>query len=425
MKKLITCVIMSGTLAPTWAFANFLNDSHVDLTARTMYYNNDSRNTSSSQPTGEQLGQGFIINGRSGYTDGPVGFGVDAIGLLGLKINGADGHNTATGMFPQHADNSAPGSFASARLALKAKVSKTNARAGFQKLNLPVIKTNDGRLLPSLYRGYTLTSSDFDNLTLDAGFIDRAQGRNQTHFQKLKSSGKASGYSSGFSYAGGRYTPVKQLALSYYYARLNDFYQQHYVGAMKTFTIAQDNKLKVDLRYFNSRNDGRRYGGNVDNDAFGGMLWWSNPVNTFGLGYQKLTGSSNFPYLDPGQSVDGISTNTTGGATGLISDSPLSKFRTAHEQAIVLRYSANLSSLGLTGLHFNSSYVSGSHAQATKKSGDQNEWVRTLGLSYDVPEDVVKGVTIAWKNVAYRTNITGTHSQDQNILLVSWNYGVL
>ncbi len=424
MDRFIRCALLSSALVPSLASANLVDDSHLDLTARTLYYNNDTRGAVNNQPTGEQLGQGFILNGRSGYTDGPIGFGADMMGMLGLKLSGREGYNTATGLFPQHDDNSAPRSFASARFALKAKLSKTEARAGFQSLNLPVIKTNDGRLLPSLYRGYTLHLSDVDNLVLDAGFIDRVQGRNQSHYQPLKATGKASGFSSGFSYAGGRYTPVKQLELSYYFAQLNDFYQQNYVGLTKTLSLGPG-KLKADLRYFNSRGNGNEYGGSVDNNAYGGIVSWSAWGSTFGVGYQQLTGSSGFPYLDPGQTVDGVSTDTSGGSTGLVSESPLSKFKTAHERALVLRYSAKLDALGLPGLSFNSSYVSGIHARASSTSGNQNEWVRTLGLSYQLPESVAKGVTLAWKNVTYRTNITGTRSQDQNMLVVNWKFGLL
>lgn len=424
MNRLLRYALFSSAVAPHCVMADLIDDSHLDLTARTLYYYNDARGSVKNQPTGEQLGQGFILNGRSGYTDGSIGFGADVMGGLGLKLSGRDENNTATGLFPQHDDNSAPRSFGSARFALKAKVSDTVAKAGFQSLNLPVIRTNDGRLLPSLYRGYTLHSTDIDNLVLDAGFIDRVQGRNQTHFQPLKATGTASGYSSGFSYAGGHYTSVQHLELSYYFAQLNDFYQQHFIGVTKTMPVGPG-KVKADLRYFNSRGEGNEYGGNVDNHAYGGIVFWSAWGNTLGVGYQQLTGSSGFPYLDPGQSVDGISTDTSGGATGLVSESPLSKFKMAHERSVVLRYRAKLDALGLPGLSFISSYVSGSHARAKSTSGNQNEWVRTLGLSYKVPDSIAKGVTLDWKNVTYRTNITGTRSQDQNMLLVNWHFGFL
>ena len=33
-------------------------------------------------------GQGFILNYQSGFTQGTVGFGVDALGLLGVRLDG-------------------------------------------------------------------------------------------------------------------------------------------------------------------------------------------------------------------------------------------------------------------------------------------------------------------------------------------------
>jgi len=144
-----------------------------------------------------------------------------------------------------------------------------------------------------------------------------------------------------------------------------------------------------------------------------------------GEGYQALTGSSGFPYLDPGQNVGGIVTGTTGGNSGLIGEVPLSKFKTMDEKEWVLKYSYNLSRIGLQGLAFNSTYVSGHDARVNSKVAGQNEWVRSVGLSYKVPDSLMKGVTLAWKNVTYRTNVTGNHSQDQNILLVSYQFGLV
>lgn len=409
---------------PLSTMADLVSDSHLTLDSRTMYYNNDSRTSHTRQAVGKQLGEGLILTGKSGFTPGTLGFGVDAVGMLGTKLYGPTGNNINTGLFPQHTDGRAPATFGSARFAAKAKIHHTLARAGFQQLNLPVIRTNTGRLFPAFYRGYTLHSEDISHLTLDAGFIDRVQGRNQTHYQPLKSTGKATGSSSGFSYAGGRYTPVNALALSYYYARLNNFYQQHFFGAVASTPLGQG-ILTTDTRYFLSRNEGERYGGNADNNALGGMLTYQIAGNSLGAGYQQLTGSGGFPYLDPGQSIDGVSTDTTGGSTGLISESPLSKFKTAHERAWVIRYHLDLSRFGARGLSFNSSYVYGYHAMVSTKTGYQNEWVRTLGLSYRLPKSISKDMTVSWKNVTYRSNISGTHSQDQNILLLSWHYSIL
>src|SRR5690606_40909250 len=36
---------------------------------------------------GEEWGQGFLLNFQSGYTAGPVGFGLDALGQVGIRLD--------------------------------------------------------------------------------------------------------------------------------------------------------------------------------------------------------------------------------------------------------------------------------------------------------------------------------------------------
>ena len=77
---LVASALMASAFAPSQALANLVDDSQLDLTARTMNYNNDTRDEAKNQPTGEQLGQGFILNGLSCYNDSPVGLGAVVIG---------------------------------------------------------------------------------------------------------------------------------------------------------------------------------------------------------------------------------------------------------------------------------------------------------------------------------------------------------
>lgn len=415
---------LSAPILATQAQASLTDGAQLNFEARNLYFNNHNRSAPKLQSNTEQWGQGFILEGISGYTDGPIGFGADAIGMLGAKLYGPQGRNGAIGLFPTDSTGNSPDTFGSASFALKARVSQSVLRAGYQQLNLPVIQSNDGRLLPSIYRGITFSSQDIADVILNAGFIDRVQGRNQDGEQKLKATGNAKAFSSGFTYAGGTWNPIKPLGLTYYYARLNDVYQQNFVG-ITTATSLSIGKLSTDIRYFNSQGVGAQFSGPINNNAIGGLVSYSLLGNTFGLGYQALTGSSGFPYLDPGQSVGGIVTGTTGGNSGLIGEVPLSKFKTQDEKEWVLKYSYNLSRIGLQGVAFNSTYVSGHDARTSSKAAGQNEWVRTFGLSYNVPDSVIKGVTVAWKNVTYRTNVTGNHSQDQNILLVSYKFGLV
>lgn len=64
--------------------AAFFEDSSATLETRNMYFNRDFRDgTSAQQSKRDEWAQGFMLNVQSGYTDGTVGFGVDALGMLG------------------------------------------------------------------------------------------------------------------------------------------------------------------------------------------------------------------------------------------------------------------------------------------------------------------------------------------------------
>ena len=70
--------------------AAFFEDSTATLETRNMYFNRDFRDgTSAQQSKRDEWAQGFMLNLQSGYTDGTVGFGVDALGMLGVKLGRA------------------------------------------------------------------------------------------------------------------------------------------------------------------------------------------------------------------------------------------------------------------------------------------------------------------------------------------------
>ena len=62
-------------------------DSNAGLEARNFYFNRDFRQDSASQSKQEEWAQGFLLRYESGFTEGAVGVGVDAIGMLGLKLD--------------------------------------------------------------------------------------------------------------------------------------------------------------------------------------------------------------------------------------------------------------------------------------------------------------------------------------------------
>src|SRR5690606_33750837 len=104
----------------------FIDDASASLTARNYYFSRDFSDIvgPNRQSQAEEWAQGFILNLKSGYTSGPVGFGVDAIGLLGLKLDSSP-DRVNTGLLPTRESGKATDDYSRLGLAAKLRLSKT------------------------------------------------------------------------------------------------------------------------------------------------------------------------------------------------------------------------------------------------------------------------------------------------------------
>lgn len=85
-KSSLALAVALGVLAQQAGAAGFVEDSKLSLSSRTMYFNNDNRETHSDpRPDQRESGQGFKLDYISGFTEGTVGFGVDAQALWGIQ----------------------------------------------------------------------------------------------------------------------------------------------------------------------------------------------------------------------------------------------------------------------------------------------------------------------------------------------------
>jgi hypothetical protein len=447
-KSTLALAVAVGVLAQQAGAAGFIEDSKATLGLRNFYINNDNRDSAAGsaanqkagvQSKNEEWGQGFDLRFISGYTQGTVGFGVDAIGLLGIKLDSGGGTNGATAtsyggtVFPSKSNGEAVDDFSSLGLTAKAKISKTELKLGTLQPKNPVIVTNDGRLLPQTWQGGQITSNDITDLTLVGGKIEQVKGRNSSNNEQLSISGANSPTSTGrdsnnFIYAGGDYKITKDLTAQYYYGKLEDFYKQNFLGLVHNWSIGPG-VLKSDLRYFNSKDDGANgndknyfttgyYGGTVtkgkvDNNLYSGLFLYSVAGHTFGGGYQVSNGDSDFPWLNQGD----------GSSNGTITDMQIQKFGRAGERTWQGRYSFDFAKVGLPGATAGIVYLRGDNID--NAAGDKTEWERDLTLAYVVPEGTLKNLGFMWKNAMWRNNIPGQRDQDENRLIVSYSIPLL
>ncbi|KAB0486371.1 outer membrane porin, OprD family [Pseudomonas reinekei] len=445
-KSTLALAVAVGVLAQQASAAGFIEDSKATLGLRNFYINQDFRDGSAEPNKNEEWGQGFDLRFISGYTQGTVGFGVDAIGLLGVRLDSGGGTNGGSGnayggtVFPTKSNGEAVDNFSSLGLTAKAKVSQTELKLGTLQPKNPVIVTNDGRLLPQTWQGGQITSGDIKDLTLVGGQIEQVKGRNSSNNQQLSISG-ANGRSATardsnkFIYAGGDYKLTKDLTAQYYYGNLEDFYKQHFLGLVHNWAIGPG-VLKSDFRYFNSSDDGANghdssyyttgnYNapngkGKVDNNLYSGLFLYTVAGHTFGGGYQVSNGSSDFPWLNQG---DGSSNYT-------ITDAQIQKFGRAGEKTWQARYSYDFAKVGVPGLTAGVVYLHGDDIDTVNSSGRQlangaSEWERDVTVGYVVQSGALKNLGLMWKNAMWRTDLPNTRSQDENRLIVSYSIPLL
>ena len=441
-KSTLALAVTLAALANQATAAGFIEDSKATLGLRNFYFDRDDKNTANSNNEASEWGQGFIFNYQSGYTEGTVGFGLDAIGLVGIKLDSGGDSSTprsrAPGaLFPLESDGSAVDNYGKAGVTAKARLSKTELRIGTLQPKLPVINFNDGRLLPQTFEGAQVTSAEIDGLTLTAGQLESTKTRSSTDDIALRIGGAASfqgkaADSNEFIYAGGDYKITKDLTAQYYYGNLEDFYKQHFLGLTHNLALPVG-ALKTDLRYFNSGSDGKngslagrtegykssgfwRAGdsknGEVDNNTWSALFTYSLSGHALSAGYQQVSGNSAFPFVSQGD-----------GATAyLITDRQIGKFASAGERTWLAEYGYDFASAGVPGLKATVTYLSGSNIDAT--DSDRKEWERDFRVDYTLQEGALKGLGLSWRNATFRGN-TSAADQDENRLIVSYSLPLL
>lgn len=389
--------------------AGFSDDSTLKLQLRNVYFNENFRDehglsaraarTAKSERT--EWAQGLLLDFQSGFTPGTLGLGVDALGLLGIKLDSGRGRS-GTGLLPVHDDGRAADEFASAGVTAKARLAGTTLKYGTLLPRTPVLIYNDARLLPQTYQGTQVTSTDIANLTLTAGHLDRFKLRDSSDSMPIVADGYGGDKSGDFSYAGGDYKLGKETRLSYFYGELEHFYRQHFAGIQHDLKLGAG-VLTGDLRYFRSGDSGAAYGGKIDNDMLSGQLSYVIAGHTLNAGYQRLSGDAGLPYI-------------SGATVYSFSNVGIGKFIEEDEKTWMLGYAYNFTALGVPGLTFSTRYLSGSDG---KSDSAVREWERDAELAYVVQQGRFKGLGVKLRNYVYRSDFA--RGRDSNRLYFTYD----
>nr|WP_296271610.1 OprD family porin [Pseudomonas sp. UBA6323] len=412
----IAVAVMASSLSVGVQAAGFVEDAKVTLGLRNYYFNRNYLNGTDPIVNGERQGQAegwtqsFILDARSGYTQGTVGFGLDVLGLYSIKLDGNRGAAN-TQLMPIHDDGQAADDFGRTAVAAKAKISKTELKVGEWMAVLPILRADDGRSLPQTFQGAQLTSSEIDGLTLYGGQFWKNSQRNDASREDMSFTVNGATHNSDdFNFGGGEYRfNGNNTMVGVWHARLENVYQQSYAQLTHSQPVG-DWVLGANLGYVTGKEEGSAKAGNLDNKVYQGAFSAKRGNNTFMVAYQRLSGDTKF------MRIDGASGGT------LVNDGFTNSYDNPEERSWQVRHDYNFAGMGIPGLTLMNRYVSGSNIHAGGRT-DAEEWGRESELAYTIQEGSLKNLSIRWRNSDVRRDV----GQDlhENRLIINYPLSIL
>ncbi|WP_278937790.1 OprD family porin [Pseudomonas helleri] len=399
-----TIGLLSLTLcAPVMAQdQGFFEDSSTDLLLRNYYFNRDFRDPGATKSKVDEWAQGFILKFSSGFTPGVVGFGVDGIAMLGVKL---DSSREASGseLLPVRSNGRAADNFSRAGVAAKMRFSATEIKVGELMPDVPVLRYDDGRLLPQTFRGAMLVSKEIEGLAVQAGQYRKVSLRNSSDMQALSTWAAPGVTSDRFNYAGADYRFNEQRTqVGVWHSQLKDIYQQSYFNLLHKQPVG-DWVLGANLGYFIDKDDGSARIGNVSSRTAYGLFSAATGGHTLYLGLQKVSGDTNW------MSVYGSSGRTLG------NDMFNGNFSNADERSWQARYDYNFAAMGVPGLLAMVRYGHGDNA-TTKQGTNGKEWERDTEIGYTVQSGSFKNLSLRVNNSTNRRTFNSDFDQTRVII---------
>jgi hypothetical protein len=400
-------IILASPLLAT--AEGFVDNTKASLNFRNAYINRNFTNpayTNSSAPQGEaeEWTQNFILDVKSGFTQGVVGFGVDVSGLYSVKLDGGKG-TSGTGLLPTHDDGRPADDFGRLGVAAKAQISSTELKVGEWMPVLPILRSDYGRSLPQTFRGGQVTSKELSGLSLYGGQFRSNSPRNDASMEDMSLNGRGAFKSNRFNFGGVEYTfNQKRTQVGMWYAQLENIYRQRFLNLLHSQPIG-DVTLRANLGYFWGEEDGSKLAGDLDNKTAYALLSARYKGNTLSIGLQKVSGDDEW-----------FKVNGTSGGT-LANDSFGSSFDNAKEKSWQLRHDLDFAIFGVPGLTLMNRYISGDNVHIGAIT-DGKERGREFELAYTVQSGTFKNLNVVWRNSSSRRDYSSNEFNENRIFIV-------
>ncbi|WP_026078123.1 OprD family porin [Pseudomonas sp. PAMC 26793] len=403
----------------------FIEGSTLNVLARNFYFNRDDRKGQSS-PTGngysEAWAQGFIGKFESGFTQGSLGFGLDAFAMYGLKLDSGTGRSGGKGSFgvlPVDSDNHPEDGYSKLGGAVKMRLLDTVIKAGDVFPLTPVVAYGDSRVLPESFRGVTAQNTSIEGLSLQGGHLSGMSQPTQSGMDK----GFATFYagkvdSPWIGYAGGDYQVNKHLSVSLYTSRLKDAWDQYYFGSAASYPLNDDVSLFGDFNYYKAVDEGKKRLGEFDNNIWSARLGVKVGAHSLALSHQRNNGDDDFDYLRMSDSIF------------LNNSIQYSDFNSPKERSWMLAYNLDMQAFGIPGLTFMTRYGKGTGADYSNANAvymrrdaagdpltDQRRWERDIEAKYVVQGGNLKDLSLRLRQATVRSSAFESDLEEVRLII--------
>ncbi|TWI58665.1 imipenem/basic amino acid-specific outer membrane pore [Pseudomonas duriflava] len=356
----LTLALMACSSSLAWAgqadSKGFIEDSHLSLVNRSIYFNRQVRgdgHDGESRDPRDWL-YGLIATYGSGFTQGTIGFGFDAFAHLGLKLDGGDGH-AGTGDLQVDNNGEVQDDYSKIGGAVKLQISNTVLKYGEMQPTSPVFAAGGSRLIPQTATGFSLFSQEIENLDLDAGHFTAGTEPTSTSSDGGIWATYANEETSSVDYLGGAYRVNENLSVSLYGSEFEDIWRQYYANTNYVLPLQDDQSLTFDFNIYRTTDEGRAEAGSISNTTWSLAGAYMIGAHTFTLAHQRIHGDTPFDYVGFGNNGSGGS----GDSIFLANSIQWSDFNGPNEKSWQGRYDLDMTAYGMPGLSFMTRYVYG------------------------------------------------------------------
>jgi imipenem/basic amino acid-specific outer membrane pore len=276
----------------------FMAGSSLNLLNRNMFVNKEFRNNAADEQSYQQeWAHGINTEFESGYTEGVIGFGLDAHIYAGFKLDTGDGTN-GWGLLPVDEDGHADDQYGELGGAVKMRMSATELKYGDLRPNNPMLATGDQALDPETATGFHLISNEVDGLTVEAGhftaYNNVGSSNSDDELESNYGGGKAG---ESLDLGGATYAINDQLTVTGYLSQYKETWDQYYANANYTIPLSEEQSLNFDVNVYRTNDTGDGLQGEINNTSYSAAAAYTVGAHTLTMAYQTIHGNTPFDYV--------------------------------------------------------------------------------------------------------------------------------